>query len=800
MAGLVCAHSCLAAEASLCSRLDAVFPQPGRSGGGGNAYRPLPVFAPVRPQPGAPGTLSLSIDMDHVSSNPAGAPGFMYVGNYQVTDIPVFRYTIGANTSLKVIRPEDGQALDISRECMASPDWGYDGSQWSLVQGDTLDVMFHSRLDYTGSGSVHAPVNGGVPCRSSNLHTHGLLISPYHPARAGRGAYGDYVLDVTQPRGSFDYGTDTDDCGTKLGEVEHHGHGLTDLPLHYDDVIPGQPGVNSLASGEHPSGLFWYHPHAHGYARDQIAGGTTGAITIGALTDYACPQGDGQPGNCTITNANIRVMALKDTQLVASGTSWATIHGPESTLCAATGGTRLGECQGTDGNIGPSKWVFTINGVEFPVVRVAAGKTEIWRLINASQGMTYNLSILQIGKNNGQAALPFQLLAQDGVSVTQPDGHLVTRTQLLMMPSSRVEIAIPAPPNGGSFMLHNAVAQTGDNGSGDIWPEVDLAQFTWDKPDSQAAIAALQSPAPIQVRATAQTPIPHIGQIVNGQPGACTFVPGDKRVVYFTHRFVHTLGGFDPALQPIDDDPLGIVDGRGKSGLLPQINEVFGLIAGVQHANGSFDFYSDRGAPVLHSVQEVWAKGVHDGDLAFPAFGHNDWGTICTIKGNVEPWELINYTGENHNFHIHQSKFTIDPNGEFQYPLRGVKAPRYLRETDAEVKNFSDPAVTSFNDNIPVPRGQSICVNDPAHPGCYNKTTTECYGSPTDPGCTRPGKVSIIMDFSRAEQVGTFVYHCHIMEHEDGGMMSMIRVLCPFGDPSCASQQAQTAMCRPAEE
>jgi FtsP/CotA-like multicopper oxidase with cupredoxin domain len=32
------------------------------------------------------------------------------------------------------------------------------------------------------------------------------------------------------------------------------------------------------------------------------------------------------------------------------------------------------------------------------------------------------------------------------------------------------------------------------------------------------------------------------------------------------------------------------------------------------------------------------------------------------------------------------------------------------------------------------------------------------------------------MDFRNPEIVGTFVYHCHILEHEDGGMMGSIRV------------------------
>jgi FtsP/CotA-like multicopper oxidase with cupredoxin domain len=34
------------------------------------------------------------------------------------------------------------------------------------------------------------------------------------------------------------------------------------------------------------------------------------------------------------------------------------------------------------------------------------------------------------------------------------------------------------------------------------------------------------------------------------------------------------------------------------------------------------------------------------------------------------------------------------------------------------------------------------------------------------------------MDF-RGAVVGDFVYHCHILDHEDGGMMAIIRVTPP---------------------
>jgi len=787
-----------------CAALEALYPQPGRTGSpGDNAYRPLPVLAPVRSAPGAAGTLSLSISADHVSSAPAGKPGYVYVGNYPVTDIPVFRIGRGAATSALVIRPDGGEGRHITDTCMASPDWAFGGTQWSLVQGDTLDVLFSSKLDYTGTEAIERPTNGAVPCRASNLHTHGLLVSPYHPARAGLGPYGDYVLDVTQPPGSGDYGSKLDTCGTALGDIAHRGHGLTSLPLHYATLIPGRPGVSSLATGEHPSGLFWYHPHPHGYSQPQVAGGTTGAITVGALTDYACPIGDGTPGSCTLTNTNVRVFALKDTEIQSYGNGmWETIHSSESGLCAVSGGIRHGECQASEKSQ-PGKWVFTVNGVQYPTMHADAGRMEIWRIVNASSNMSYGLTLVPEG---GGANLPFQVLATDGVSI-RPKLGLATRTALMVMPATRVEIAIPAPSQGGTYILRNVSIQTGQSGSGDIWPNVDLARIVWDKP---AASTIPAPPAQLVAVAGPATPIPVAQRDQTGIPLRCQIKPGDKRVIYFVHRFVKVFVG-DTSSPPgrlaaaravqaddDDDDDDAATQAKAPSGLMRTTHEVFGLIAGIRHAGGHMDFWGDDGT-VLHSVEAVWDAGIHSGDSDFPGFGHNRFGTVCTVKGNVEPWELQNWTGEDHNFHIHQSRFTIDPAGVFQFPDPTLEPTEdaSLRQTDTWVRDFIDPTyATTYHDTVPVPRGQSLCRSNPALPGCRNRTKLECSGKPGAPRCARPGIMSVLMDFSRNEQVGRFVYHCHILEHEDGGMMAQITVLCPPGDTSCAVQQAAENICR----
>ena len=99
---------------------------------------------------------------------------------------------------------------------------------------------------------------------------------------------------------------------------------------------------------------------------------------------------------------------------------------------------------------------------------------------------------------------------------------------------------------------------------------------------------------------------------------------------------------------------------------------------------------------------------------------------IVARQGDVEDWIIENRTRELHAFHIHQLHFMLlDWNG---IPLDEP----YLRDTI----------------NVAYWDGKS-----PEYPS-----------------------VRLRMDFRSPNVVGTFVYHCHLLEHEDGGMMGVIRV------------------------
>ena len=108
-------------------------------------------------------------------------------------------------------------------------------------------------------------------------------------------------------------------------------------------------------------------------------------------------------------------------------------------------------------------------------------------------------------------------------------------------------------------------------------------------------------------------------------------------------------------------------------------------------------------------------------------FDPNNPPAIITNQGAVEDWTIQNRSGENHEFHMHQIHFLL-------LEQNGVPVP---------------PGQRQYLDMIQVP-----------------------YWSGTGPYPS----VKVRMDF-RGMDVGDFVYHCHILGHEDAGMMATIRVL-----------------------
>jgi suppressor of ftsI len=103
------------------------------------------------------------------------------------------------------------------------------------------------------------------------------------------------------------------------------------------------------------------------------------------------------------------------------------------------------------------------------------------------------------------------------------------------------------------------------------------------------------------------------------------------------------------------------------------------------------------------------------------------------VRGTLEEWTLVNQTTDDHPFHIHVNGFQVI----------SVNGKRYRAN------------------------GHQDIVNIPAQ--------TLVDGKLVD------GKVVIRQRFKRF--TGWFVFHCHILQHEDAGMMATIQVRKSRHDP-----------------
>jgi FtsP/CotA-like multicopper oxidase with cupredoxin domain len=135
-------------------------------------------------------------------------------------------------------------------------------------------------------------------------------------------------------------------------------------------------------------------------------------------------------------------------------------------------------------------------------------------------------------------------------------------------------------------------------------------------------------------------------------------------------------------------------------------------------------------------------------------FDANNPPSIITTQGTVEKWIIQNRAQENHEFHQHQIHFMVLEQDNFE-ANGSVQAP-------AIDGQFLDMVQVPFC-NGPAPANGS---NNP--PACV-----DANGNPVIPY----PQVQVLMDF-RGMDIGDFVFHCHILGHEDLGMMAIERV-CP---------------------
>jgi FtsP/CotA-like multicopper oxidase with cupredoxin domain len=245
-----------------------------------------------------------------------------------------------------------------------------------------------------------------------------------------------------------------------------HFHGLSIPPLcHQDEVLKTsvQPGSAPFEYRiriplSQPPGLYWYHPHIHGFSKVQVLGGASGAIIIEGIENT----------NKEIAGLPERVLIIRDQDLQnpAAAPSKSEPVMPKIRV------DRDGDTVNTGSGFGKPAKDLSLNYVPIPypdypaaTIRIKPGERQVWRVLNACAITYLNLQVLF-----DRTPQMLQMVALDGVPINQngdTNEILAQRNHLGIPPGGRVEFIVKAPPAGVSASFVTRTVNTGPGGEND---------------------------------------------------------------------------------------------------------------------------------------------------------------------------------------------------------------------------------------------------------------------------------------------------------------------------------------------
>ena len=148
---------------------------------------------------------------------------------------------------------------------------------------DHLDEFFpHIPVPLVDTSCLASPANLPHGSHTTNLHTHGLHVNP---GRNANGTDGDDTFLRVLPRGDWDVRQRATEPGCRRELEAHERVGEADYEFALGNVMRATRG--RAAAQPHPPGTHWYHPHCHGATHDQVASGLAGFFVVEGDVDDA---------------------------------------------------------------------------------------------------------------------------------------------------------------------------------------------------------------------------------------------------------------------------------------------------------------------------------------------------------------------------------------------------------------------------------------------------------------------------------------------------------------------------------
>ena len=274
-----------------------------------------------------------------------------------------------------------------------------------------------------------------------------------------------------------------------------HFHGMTMPPLcHQDEVLrtsiqPGDPPFEYRfrVPADEPPGLYWYHPHIHGFSKAQVLGGASGALIVEGI----------ERANAQLAGLPERVLIIRDQDLLNPDAPPSKSEPVVPRMLI----DRDGDSANNGTGFGKPAKDLSLNFVPVPypdyppaLLEMKPAERQLWRVLNASAITYLNLAVLF-----NRAPQQLGIVAIDGVPLNHNGNQanaVEWRDHIGVPPGSRVEFMVTGPPAGVSALFVTRTVDTGQGGEND--PNRALASISVrpDMPEPHSKLFSTPEPLP----------------------------------------------------------------------------------------------------------------------------------------------------------------------------------------------------------------------------------------------------------------------------------------------------------------
>ncbi len=517
-----------------------------------------------------------------------------------------------------------------------------------------------------------------------------------------------------------------------------HAHGLWISPTGNSDnvLLSINPGVSFQYEynipPDHPAGTFWYHPHRHGSTALQVSSGMVGALIVrGDRLPSASANGDidtllkRQDG----TDIKERVLVLQQIQYACLDENEDIKVQKDGNQVVAwvcdpsdTGGIEFYDDPGGKGLFAPGAWsesgrYTSINGQILPGFLATSGEIERWRMIHAGVRDTISLEFRKLKDG-----------APNVNTLKTADAERYIRENCAGDPIPYHIIADDGLTRSTAWQTTLTTLQPGYRSD---------ALVVFPKAGFYCVIdASALASGSVSRKAESR----QLLGVVMAKPG--TSVPDIH--VYLTEQLVAAAKRTMPVpirTKVVDD----LNDGLKLSAFTPHPDVQDSEVTGTQELAFFIDVRSNA---TKFEVSNAIGTKFDPKPYALDRIDRT------LTLGGVDEWTLQSYF-VSHPFHIHVNPFQIvkilDPNGK-----------------DVSLPDATDDAGG----------GQP----DPQYPGLKGVWKDTLWVKSLVPRDVLPqGLYTIVVRTRNQRYIGEYVLHCHILDHEDQGMMQNVSIVLPNG-------------------